>query len=210
MKGTPRLPAFAVLFVLMFFGTTPASSQWNMGNSLKELIMKHTGQVMQNHEKESQAAEQLPNRFKDNGDGTLTDSRTGLIWLKNASCGNFFEGDQNGNRNSRAWPEAKSAASRLSSGFCDLSDGSKEGDWRLPSREELLAIAHDVSKKEKWQAGEAFSGIQSVYYWSSTKGDLYQDYAFYVSMMYGIDSYAFQLNTFHVLPVRGGQKAQPK
>lgn len=205
MKGIPRPPAFALLVALMFVGATPASSEWNMVNSLKALIIQNTGQAML----QQPVGQQPPPRFKNNGNGTLTDSRTGLIWLKNASCGTFFEGDPNGNRNSRAWPEAKMAASRLSSGFCNLSDSSKEGDWRLPSREELLTIANTTAGKEKWQTEAAFTGLQSFYYWTATVGDLYKDYAFYVSIIYGLDSYAFQLNSFHVLPVRGGPQKTP-
>jgi len=187
-----------------------------MIDPLKDLIVRRTDQAMQQQSqnapqhKEEQRAEAKPQqlRFKDNSDGTLTDSGTGLIWLKNANCGTFFAGDRSGGRNPRSWPDARLAASKLADGFCGLKDGSKAGDWHLPDREGLMAIAKDVTKKEAWAAGEIFSGLQLLYYWSATKGDLYPDYAFYVSLNYGIDSYAFQMNSFGVLPVRSSQKTQ--
>jgi hypothetical protein len=180
-----------------------------MAKPLKDLFSRRSAQTNdQKEKKEHEAAPPRPSRFKDNGDGTLTDSHTGLIWLKNANCSTFFEGDQSGGRNSRSWHEARVAVSRLGDGFCGLKDGSKAADWRLPTREELLGIAKDSSGGHKWEAGEVLLDIQSFYYWSSSVGDLYPDYAFYVSIGLGIDSYAFQLNSFHVLPVR--RPKQPK
>ncbi len=195
MRPVTHAAAFAAFFMLFSLRAPTASADWNMAKPLKDLLAKR--------EAKDQAT---PARFKDNGDGTLTDSRTGLIWLKNANCANFFEGDQSGGKNSRPWHEARVAASRLADGFCGLKDGSKSGDWRLPTRDELLDISKDPSGKEAWTAGDAFTGLQSFYYWSATLGDLYQDYAFYVSITYGMDSHAFQLNSFHVLPLRERKK----
>ncbi|MCW5200978.1 DUF1566 domain-containing protein [Desulfobulbus sp. F4] len=205
MQERSRTPA--VLFLLLLFWATPAFSSWT--DPLKDLIARKAGKALAHKKDDAQAAvKQQSARFTDNGDGTLTDRKTGLIWLKNASCGTFFEGDGNGGKNIRSWQEAGVAASKLKDGFCGLKDGSKAGDWRLPDREALitLANANDTASTEKWQTGQAFTDLQSFYYWSSTKGDLYEDYAFYVSITQGLDSYAFQLNTFHVLPVRGKMK----
>ena len=62
-------------------------------------------------------------RFMDNGDGTVTDEKTGLVWLKNATC---FGG----------WNWAKSLTDclTLNCGECGLTDGSLEGNWRMPNR----------------------------------------------------------------------------
>jgi hypothetical protein len=80
-------------------------------------------------------------RFTDNGDGTVTDNLTRLVWLKNASCTNFFSGDSTG-VNNRNWSMAITAANLLSSGYCGLSDGSVAGDWRLPNVHELSSLTH--------------------------------------------------------------------
>lgn len=57
-------------------------------------------------------------RFTNNGDGTVTDNLTGLIWLKDA---NGF--------GTRKWATALIDCNTLNSGEHGLSDGSVEGDW---------------------------------------------------------------------------------
>ena len=56
-------------------------------------------------------------RFTDNGDGTVTDNLTGLIWLKDANC-----------FGTRTWNNALSDSNGLASGSCGLTDGSNAGD----------------------------------------------------------------------------------
>jgi hypothetical protein len=60
------------------------------------------------------------NRFKDNGDGTITDEATGLTWMKSDS-GNGMD-----------WPTALKYAETLSLAGHD--------DWRLPNAKELQSI----------------------------------------------------------------------
>jgi hypothetical protein len=67
-------------------------------------------------------------RFIDHGDGTLTDTVTGLVWLKRADCIN------------QPWAGALAAVNALASGQCGLGDGSHAGDWRMPNRHELLSL----------------------------------------------------------------------
>ena len=70
--------------------------------------------------------------FIDNGNGTVTDARTGLVWLKNANpCG------------TKNWYDAVAYCSSLASGQAGLTDGSTAGQWRLPSKEELEGIGTD-------------------------------------------------------------------
>jgi hypothetical protein len=68
-------------------------------------------------------------RFTDNGDGTVRDNATGLIWLKNANCFGL-----------RTWAQASMLANNLANGQCGLTDGSSAGDWRLPNIRELLSL----------------------------------------------------------------------
>ena len=105
-------------------------------------------------------------RYIDNGDGTVTDTRTGLVWLKNANC--FGKQD---------WGTAMQSTAKLAHKQYGLSDGSKSGNWRLPTKDELRAM---VDKKYKnpalsntagtnhWKKGDTFSGVQTDFYWSST------------------------------------------
>ena len=76
-------------------------------------------------------------RFTDNGDGTVTDNLTTLIWLKDASCSDLPGTDADGKG---TWSEALSAARNLENGTCGLSDGSSERDWRLPNVNELHSL----------------------------------------------------------------------
>jgi hypothetical protein len=68
-------------------------------------------------------------RFINNGDGTVTDGLTGLVWLKDANC----FGSQN-------WDNAMSLSAGLNSGECGLSDGSEAGDWHLVTKYEFQEI----------------------------------------------------------------------
>ncbi|MGE5304160.1 MAG: DUF1566 domain-containing protein [Alphaproteobacteria bacterium] len=68
-------------------------------------------------------------RFNDNGNGTITDNLTGLIWLQNAGCFGTV-----------TWIQALAAANSLANSNCNLSDGSAAGDWRLPNVRELRSL----------------------------------------------------------------------
>ncbi len=82
-------------------------------------------------------------RFVDNGNGTVTYTQTGLMWTQNA---NPF-GELN-------WHDATARCGSFSiSGI---------GGWRLPSKDELVALYHAM------QGGHPFTGVQSSDYWSST------------------------------------------
>jgi hypothetical protein len=65
------------------------------------------------------------NRYVDCGNGTVTDTVTGLVWLKDAGC---FTGV--------TYPQGRSRAAALAHGQCGLTDNSSAGDWRLPTAEE--------------------------------------------------------------------------
>ncbi len=96
-------------------------------------------------------------RFTDNGDGTVTDNLTGLIWLQNANC-----------FGTRTWANALTDANTLNSGECGLSDGSAEGDWRLPNRKELRSLIDYSQYDLALPSGHPFNNVQSTYYWSSS------------------------------------------
>jgi hypothetical protein len=110
-------------------------------------------------------------RFTDRGDGTVRDNLTGLIWLKQANC---FPGSGGFGL---TWEEALQAANTLASGSCDLADGSQAGAWRLPNIRELNSLIDfgfvnpalsNAAGTGHWAENDAFSGVQSRPYWSST------------------------------------------
>jgi hypothetical protein len=104
-------------------------------------------------------------RFLDNGNGTVTDIRTGLVWLKNANpCGQ------------KNWADASTYCSSLASGQAGLTDGSVTGQWRLPSKAELEGIGTDppttwdYGHPSVWTMPAApFTNVQSNLYWSSAE-----------------------------------------
>ena len=142
-------------------------------------------------------------RFTDKGNGTVTDNLTKLIWLKNANAFGV-----------RTWEQALSDANTLSSGSAGLTDGSMAGDWRLPNRKELESLLDfayygpalsSASGMSQWTSGDAFIGVQSSIYWSSTTYSGYTAGAWGVDLSDGSVSYGGKANTYYVWPVRAGQ-----
>ncbi len=119
-------------------------------------------------------------RFTDNGNGTITDNLTCLIWDKDA---NRF-GVQN-------WPTALTSCNTLDeTDNANLSDGSVEGDWRLPNIRELQSLVHygvfapalpNTAGTGKWSEGDPFYNVRNVVYWSSTT------FAFETLSAWGVD-----------------------
>ena len=132
-------------------------------------------------------------RFTDNGNGTVTDNLTGLIWLKNANC--FGE---------RTWQQAIDDCNNLSAGWCGLLDGSSSGDWRLPNVRELHSII-DYGKFDPALPSEhLFTNVQSTYYWSSTTHPSSPHGAWAITLEDGYLGDDLKTYTRHVLPVRAG------
>ena len=141
-------------------------------------------------------------RFTDNGDGTVTDNLTGLIWLKDANC-----------FGTRIWEDALSDANGLASGSCGLTDGSSAGNWRLPNRRELSSLVHDeywspalpnTAGTGQWSEEDPFSDVRNVY-WTSTTYHPDTSRARYLYMSFGTSgSYPKATYDIPVWPVRGG------
>ena len=81
---------------------------------------------------ESEVPSTTPNsRFTDNGNGTITDNGTGLMWQK---CQLGLSGSSciNGSATAQTWQQALDQAdSNTLAGY---------NDWRLPNHKELLSI----------------------------------------------------------------------
>lgn len=69
-------------------------------------------------------------RFIDNLNGTVTDTDTGMVWLKDAACLGVANFD---NANAMAAALGANTADGIAHEPCGLTDGSVPGDWRLPS-----------------------------------------------------------------------------
>jgi hypothetical protein len=112
-------------------------------------------------------------RMIDNGNGTETDSVTGLVWLQQASCAQL----------QGTWSVSIAAVNALQSGQCGLTDGSTAGQWRMPNRKEMESLADRIQTNEAdffdMALTSADTGLNSVsavfanfvtlqYYWTST------------------------------------------
>ncbi|MEO5368017.1 MAG: DUF1566 domain-containing protein [Magnetococcus sp. WYHC-3] len=134
-------------------------------------------------------------RFNDNGDGTVSDRLTGMIWLKNANC-----------FGAHTWDAALIEVNALASGACGLNDGSAVGSWRLPNIIELESLVDAGAYNPALPTGHPFSGVASAEYWSSTTGPTLTTAGWNMSLFNGsvmgnMDKY----NSCYVWPVRGGQ-----
>ena len=126
--------------------------------------------------------------FIANTNGTVTDSKTGLILLKNANCFGRKE-----------WQDAMDVVAGLAgNGTCGLVDGSTPGQWRLPTRGELDVL---IAAKNS----SAFSGVQTDFYWSSTTYAVSTSNAWNVNLGSGYVDYYGKEGDYYVWPVRGGQ-----
>ena len=96
-------------------------------------------------------------RYLDNGDGTVTDALSGLVWLKNAGC-----------LASANWTAAMAEAQHLASGACGLSDGSTAGQWRVPNVWEMESIIDESASATALTPGSPFTNVASGGYWTST------------------------------------------
>lgn len=144
-------------------------------------------------------------RFTDNGNGTVTDNLTRLIWLKDAGC-----------LGAKTWPDAVSSANNLASGACGLSDGSAAGDWRLPNIGELHSVINfqftpvavsNTHGTAPWTSGDPFTGPLGGdnNFWSSTTLAGNFTFGLFVEPTQGAISFEPKTSTLSVWPVRGGK-----
>jgi len=87
--------------------------------------------------------------FQDNNDGTLTDLRTGLAWLKNASSAENNFGTSSTQDNAVAFITGQNS------------------DWRLPNFKELASLFNYSFPTSG--VGSGFEGIKLEKYWSKSK-----------------------------------------
>lgn len=171
-------------------------------------------------------ADDSGNTYVNCGNGTVTDNRTGLVWLRNADC---YGGHL-------TWHQAVEIVANLSDvpatsaaagDDCGLSDGSSAGEWRLPSISEWTAMVADgqdldcdpVITNDQgdgcWgtplecfvqDRNCSFQEAQSESYWSSTSNQfLPSTSAWRAHLAFGFISATFKDESYHFWPVRGGQ-----
>uniref|UniRef100_A0A6M3KG77 Lcl C-terminal domain-containing protein n=1 Tax=viral metagenome TaxID=1070528 RepID=A0A6M3KG77_9ZZZZ len=133
----------------------------------------------------------MEKKFVDNGNGTITDTSTGLMWQKFS--------DLRDGKYAWKWQEAIDYCEAL-----NIAEYAGHKDWRLPTRRELVSLVDD----ERWDpAIDPVFQCFSSYYWSSTPYANYTDYAWYVNFCYGVDSdYGSKSSSYYVRAVRVERK----
>ncbi len=107
-------------------------------------------------------------RFIDNGDGTITDNTTDLVWLKTPNTAIL------------TWEEALAYAENLN--FANANN------WRLPNIKELQSLT-DAALLNPCVSATAFPTIGVKKYWSSTSLPNQTTRAWYLSTQFGITTY---------------------
>lgn len=146
-------------------------------------------------------------RYCDNGDGTVRDQKSGLLWLKEANCPALGpSGDGKG-----TFDEANAAAAMLQDGRCGLADGSRPGDWRLPTKQEWQAMLDPSFKNPaianaagtaRWTPGNVFTAVQPEGYWSSSPDPEASGFAWGAGLFGGVVGSARKTIRGFIWPVR--------
>jgi hypothetical protein len=93
-------------------------------------------------------AELMKPTYSDNGDGTVTDQTTGLVWQKA------------GSQTAMNWQAALA--------WCQDQTTGGETDWRLPSKRELESLVDDELKYPSLNPAFTLTGAAEWFYWTST------------------------------------------
>jgi hypothetical protein len=128
--------------------------------------------------------EQAQSVYVDNGDGTVSDTSTGLMWQQETPD------------NTMTWDQALS--------YCENLPLAGYADWRLPSKKELRNLV-DYSRYNPAINTMYFPDTFSSFYWSSTTS-AYSTYAAWGEFFYdGYDFSSYKSNYNYIRAVRGGQ-----
>ena len=137
-------------------------------------------------------------RFTDNGDGTVTDNLTGLIWTKDGNApGPAVCAPAIG----KTWQAALDYVACL-----NANSYLGYADWCLPNINEIASLVNGgQTDAGVWLNTQGFDNVQHVYYWSSTSyaGNSY--HAWIVDMFRGHVEMSGKSNDYYVWPVRFGQ-----
>jgi hypothetical protein len=150
-------------------------------------------------------------RWCDQGNGTVKDMTTGLVWLKDAGWGGQKPWREPGDdtHNDDAHTRAGTLYDGMPGEPSDLSDGSVEGDWRLPTLSELKGITLGDEYIILSSQMYFFNNVRPGYWSSTTLASNTRD-AWGVLMDLGSgytrkDSSEIPGHYLYVWPVRGGQ-----
>ena len=127
------------------------------------------------------------NNFIDNGDGTVTDTSTGLMWQQSTGATTY------------TWAQAKA--------YCADLDLAGKSDWRLPTRNQLQSIV-DYNESSPPISSTFFPGTVAANHWTSTTNASNTINAWGVNFFNGNASCDYlKTSAYYVRAVRAGQCA---
>jgi VCBS repeat-containing protein len=132
--------------------------------------------------------------FTNNGNDTVTDNVTKLMWQNEAYTSAEATAYSNDTEVGKAlhWATAKT--------YCENLTLASKNDWYLPTIEELVSIT-DKGKSNP-SIDPAFTNVVSSYYWSATTYASDTSNAWYVYFDYGYDYNYYKTSTYYVRCVR--------
>lgn len=179
---------------------------------LASLLLQACGQPRIGHE----------NRYIDHGDETVTDTETGLMWMRCALGQVWIDDSCKGEAQRYTWLHAMVAAKEHRFAGYD--------DWRLPDIEELKGLVYCSSGEPRYTGlrhrpnvdfidielceGDyerptidqaVFPDTPASFFWSASPYAGNSDYAWVVLFYYGDDNWLNRSNGYRVRLVRGGQ-----
>jgi len=116
-------------------------------------------------------------RFRDNGDGTVTDVDSKLMWMRCSSGQSWVNAQCTGQATAYNWPDAVREANQIS-----RSGDAFFNDWRLPSLRDLATITDRGCENPRTNL-ILFPSTPSSVFWTSTPrpGGKSEDLAFALS-----------------------------
>jgi hypothetical protein len=131
-------------------------------------------------------------RFTDNGDGTVTDNLTGLMWAKAATL----------NQGRMTWNDAIDYVNNLTLGLDGY--GTSNTNWRLPNVKEYQSLIDFSNYKPALPTGHPFTIVPWYGYWSSSTYVNDTTYAWVVFIYNGDVASGDKTFTGYVWAVRSG------
>jgi hypothetical protein len=194
-----NIPSPGPVIEAVYFPNTQAGEYWSSTTDQSHdndafIVLFEDGAVRTNYEIRPHYVRavrggQLPSdyfNFINNGDGTVTDTSTGLMWQQGTAPSTYL------------WMEALAYCKNLTlAGYTD---------WRLPNRNELQSLVdYSIAVPGPTINTTYFPDTQSKNYWSATTGAGPMFYAWFISFNSGFADWNFKSNIhYYVRAVRGG------
>jgi hypothetical protein len=137
---------------------------------------------MSNDQVDVTAGAPNPENYTDNGDGTVTDNLTGLMWQQTVPTGKY------------TWAQAVA--------YCPTLNLAGHSDWRLPSRIELVSIVDFGVTSGATINATYFPSTPADWFWSSSPLAGSSSQAWYVHFAYGNTNFSVISDTSNVRCVR--------